>query len=280
MLALASGVVVTTEPMRALFADQLPAARIGVLPAGVEPAELPPPPTGAGLVLLHAGNVYGPRTSILPLMGAIESHRAQHPAQLIWYGEIRRREEREAVVRVADRYAGRVPYRTVSRAEAEANVIVVFGNHGGLQIPAKLWRAAGTGRRVLAVAADPSDALRTVEGLPGLRIVENREALLGDALESLAREVAGGSGLDGHACLGRHSWSARAADLEARVIDAVEACRRGAVGGPAPAAPSGAALIRRHTRRMRFRLDRKLKNARIVPPQPWGLAGSSSERRS
>jgi hypothetical protein len=266
LLALAAGVVVTTAPTRALFVERLgvPAERLAVLPAGIEPAALPPPPAAGGLVLLQAGTVYGPRASALPLLRAVETFRGEERARLIWFGEVHRTAERAAVARVAGRCAGHESYGTVSAAEAEANVIVILGNHGGLQVPAKLWRAAGTGRWMLAITADARDALHTVDDLPGLLRVDNHDGALVSALRDLASRVVRGHvpALDRE----RHSWASRAAALEERIDAAMRARRRGELGVPGPMAPSAASMIRRHTwlgHRVRFRLERKLKNAGI-----------------
>jgi hypothetical protein len=187
LLAHCSLVLVTTPQTKELFAAAFEIApeRILVLPVGADPP-MPPPPAGGAVRLVHAGMVYDPRASITPFLRAFAAARATAPMRLDWFGDVRRPAELALLRDVADRYSERASLAEIVAVERASHVVVVFGNHGGTQLPAKLWRVLATGRLVFAVAADAHDPLLEI---PEVRaagaIVENTEAQIGEGLRQL-----------------------------------------------------------------------------------------------
>ncbi len=266
MLRLAAATVVTTPATARTFRARygLSPETVSVLPAGIELEPPEPPPHEEILNLAHAGTVYGPRASIAPFVAAFESFRNSTPAILHWFGELRRPGDRGAVERIAEGYRSRVPYAVVRQAEARSHAIVIFGNHGGLQLPGKIWRALGSGRMVFAVAADVHDALHDLEPLEGLRVVENRRESIVAALEQVAEAARTREYTVETDVARRLSWPARTDALESILRDSIR--RRTPTATP----PSATRLIARHTlsgTQLRFRA-RRLIEARRADPSP------------
>ncbi len=170
LLRLVSGAVVTTEPTRRLFVrmHRLPQESVRVIPAGVPWRPLaPPPPSPAPPTILHAGTVYGARGSAGPFADAVDRYRrAGRPLRVVWFGSLWRDQDARAILRTADVVEERATSDEVGTAEAEAHVVLILGNRGGIQVPGKVWRALGTGRPLLVIQADENDPLRS---LPELR---------------------------------------------------------------------------------------------------------------
>jgi hypothetical protein len=209
VLALASELVVTTPATAELYDERglFPRGRTAVVPAGVEALGLGEA-RGDGVTLVHAGAVYGPRASVRPFVDGVRQARAAGAeVELRWFGEFERDEERAAVAEVAE-LRPRVPQAELRAAESDATALVVLGNHGGVQLPAKLWRAAGSGRWILGVLADDEDPLGRVEGVEGLVLVENRAEAVRDAILEMAGRAPPAAPTD-------QGWAERAAVLEA-----------------------------------------------------------------
>ncbi len=157
------GAIVTTEPTRELFMRhfQLEESRILVLPAGVEPVCLPPPPAGIPLTILHAGAVYGPRLSPVPFLEAYTAWRQRtgRAARLIWCGPIDDPATRASVQEHADEYRPYADQDELAELEAGSHAALVLGNYGGQQIPAKVWRALGRNRPQVIVVETESDPM-------------------------------------------------------------------------------------------------------------------------
>lgn len=191
LLRSCAGLLVTTESTRALYIDRLstPHHLTHVVPAAVPRLDYPPAPTDR-LRLLQAGTVYGPRASVLPFAAALQDYNdaQDHPnSELIWYGAINGRPREEAAIRsVATTFENSVSLEQVIASEHRSNVLVVFGNHGGVQVPGKIWRSLGTGRTMLIVLADDQDAMASIPELNGrtIRVRNERSAILA-ALQDL-----------------------------------------------------------------------------------------------
>ncbi len=284
LLRLAAATVVTTPATARTFRTRygLASDTVSVLPAGIELGLPEPPPQDEILSLAHAGTVYGPRASIAPFLAGLESFRSSTPVTLRWFGELRRPGDRTAVERVAEGYRPRVPYAAVRQAEARSHAIVVFGNHGGLQLPGKIWRALGSGRVVFAIAADVHDALYDVEPIDGLRVVENRRESIVAALEEVAEAVPGRTYALDDETTRRLSWPARTDALESILADSVRRPAPTAV----PSIGSAGRLIARHTlsgTQLRFRARRLIEARRaggkqFVPPEPESVLERSWQR--
>lgn len=196
LLATAARVIVTTPATRDLFIDGLgvPASRVAVVPAGIPQSEPRPIPPAGSVRLLHAGQIYGPRASVLPFMRAFARFRAEAsvPVEITWCGPVNRAAEFEAVRVGVTTYIPFADQQQIARFETETHAEVVFGNHGGSQVPAKIWRGLGSGRPLFAVVADEKDALLRVDELRGRAIVcRNEDAAILDGLRELGAFVEG-----------------------------------------------------------------------------------------
>jgi hypothetical protein len=197
ILRTAAGVTVTTDATRAAFAKELliAADRIAVVPAGVPVLDYPPPPPAPPVRIAHAGAVYGPRTSIVPFLTALqERQRDGLPLALSWCGEVSRANERELVKSIAEDYAGHRSSSEVAAIEMRSHITVVFGNAGGVQIPAKIWRLLATNRPMLVVVGGPDDPLRQIPELVGrVTFVDNETAAIGASLDLMVRHALNGT---------------------------------------------------------------------------------------
>lgn len=179
------GVVVTTEPTRKLFVEKygFSSEQVRVVTAGVEPSHLGAPAASSPLTLLHAGAVYGPRVSPGRFLSAFKQWKLARDgrAKLVWCGPIDDPGLRELVIQVADTY---LPYASQARLrslEADAHAFVVFGNYGGQQIPAKVWRAFGANRPQCIVIESNDDPMTRLDHLCGSAVfsLDNERDILG-----------------------------------------------------------------------------------------------------
>ncbi len=244
LLAHVSAVVVTTNATADLFAREgsLQHRSLHVIPAGVlwQPSGVPPPPPP--LVIVQSGTVYGPRLSLHPFVEAVHAYRSLHGAgslRLIWYGDVSRPEERLALRAVADDYHTRGTLSEISTAEAGAHAHIVLGNHGGVQVPAKVWRILGTHRIPLVITANPKDPLRDLPELGPISVfaLNDRPSIL-EALQQVRRRALTHLWAAPHRPLGLPDWRERAASFE-RVTTAGS----GAVRSIVPSAPAATRLI-------------------------------------
>lgn len=163
ILRACDGAIVTTEPTRELFVRQfqLEEGRVLVLPAGVEPVPLPPPSPGLPLTILHAGAVYGPRLSPVAFLEAYTAWRRRtgRAARLVWCGPIDDPATLAAVRQHADEYRPYADQNELAELEAGSHAALVLGNHGGQQIPAKVWRALGRNRPQIIVVETENDPM-------------------------------------------------------------------------------------------------------------------------
>lgn len=226
MLRLASAIVVTTEPTRALFEATFepPPAGVAVIPAGIPWLGFGPPPAASPPTLVHAGTVYGVRASVEPLLRAVESVRGQSAGgvRLVWYGELWRSGDESRVRAVADDYRRRATIDVVQAAEASAHVVVVLGNAGGLQVPGKVWRAVGTGRIVLAILGADDDPMRSLPELRARAIfAANDPIAIAAALRECVARIPGWDWGGSERPPGLASWDDRAngfAELAERAV--------------------------------------------------------------
>lgn len=71
-------------------------------------------------------------------------------------------------------FRGFVPYEESLSIMKSADVLISFGNSGGLQVPGKLFDYVGSKKPILWIKGDENDpALRYLDGLEGATIVEN-----------------------------------------------------------------------------------------------------------
>ena len=194
ILRACDGAVVTTEPTRELFTRHfdLDKDRVLVLSAGVEPTPLAPPASTAPLTLLHAGAVYGPRLSPLPFLEALDAWRVRsgRKVRLVWCGPIDDSAVLAAVRDHADEYRPYASQAELGELEAESHAALAFGNYGGQQIPAKVWRALGRNRPQLIVVETEHDPICQLPELRSSAVFAccGTEACI-DGLDRLARLV-------------------------------------------------------------------------------------------
>lgn len=195
ILRACDGAVVTTEPTRELFVRHfdLEQDRVIVLSAGVEQVHLAPPQSDSPMTLLHAGAVYGPRLSPLPFLEAFDAWRARGrpAARLVWCGPIDDPAMLAAVRSRADEYRPYASQAELAELESRTHAALVFGNYGGQQIPAKVWRALGRNRPQLIVVEAEDDPMCHLPELRSSAVFAwGGTGLLSDALERLELLVA------------------------------------------------------------------------------------------
>ena len=158
--------VLNTPSMRDWFEESFPQAPVEknfVVPNGFDavPAGLPPP-VGAAIEIVHAGEIYGSR-SLVPLLRAIrelgQRHRAR-PIHLTTYGALPSAESqriREAGLESFIEVRPRIPFASLFAQLQRAHVLLaVVSDHMSYSTPYKIYDYMAAGRPILGLA--PRDA--------------------------------------------------------------------------------------------------------------------------
>lgn len=202
-LACSDAVTVTTEPTADLYRQQFPmlADRIHVLTMGYDPdddtrvalASRPVEDTGK-LVVLHAGRLYREARNPAPFITAVEKSLASDPVlfsrmKVVLLGAIE--PEIAATIRESSAAALFEIHGWVTVAESlarmkAADVLLLFGNKGSMQIPGKVYQYFGTGRPVLMIFESENDpTVDVVRQYGRALLVQNSAEALATALRGL-----------------------------------------------------------------------------------------------
>ncbi len=205
--------VFTTEATERLYQDWLggECPRTVVLPYGYREADFaaqPPtvgldqsPASGSKLTLAHIGAAYLGNRTLLPLLRAVAEHRGRYRVAIV--GDHSRAFDEEAArLGLTDtEIRQRVPYDEAVRATLAADVLVIVGNKGPMQVPGKVFVTLASGRPILYLSQrdpDSDPAWHVLRQFPGVVSAPNDEASVRALLADLAdrmpalREAAAG----------------------------------------------------------------------------------------
>jgi glycosyltransferase involved in cell wall biosynthesis len=233
--------VLNTPSMGEWFQDYFsdaPASRNFVVPNGFDAVPVAASPPSAGpLEIVHAGEIYGSR-SLVPLLRAVESLSARHPARPIHvttYGEMPAAEWqriREAGLERFIEDRPRIPFAALFAQLQRAHVLLaVVSEHMPYSTPYKVYDYMAAGRPILGLAADDA-ALHELlaDSGAGLCVEPTDIAGIEQALETMLF-----TGLPpASARIDRFRWSNLALQYRA-AIDAVAGSTVETVAADAPA---------------------------------------------
>jgi len=154
--------VLNTPAMRTSFEAFFPhsdPSRNFVIPNGFEAAaQAPPPPRSGPIDIVHAGEIFKGR-SLVPVLKAIASLRARHPARpvrVITYGDLPEPERLriqaeglEAFIEVRPRIPFNALFAELQRAHL---LLAIVGEHMVYSTPYKVYDYMAAGRPVLGIA--------------------------------------------------------------------------------------------------------------------------------
>lgn len=142
--------------------------KIEVIPNGFEPTTAEPMKeraTGDRFTLLHTGRFYGQRTPAW-FLRAVDSYIADHPEigerLLVRFIGAFDEPSAAAVAPYADRswlnIVRPVPHADALQAQAEADALLLIPGERSMSMPGKIFEYLRTGRPMLCIASDDSDA--------------------------------------------------------------------------------------------------------------------------
>ena len=186
ILKSADVITVTTEETRKNYLENYPfleKEKVKVIPMGVDydvfkkiQAE-----RSEKFRILYTGSIY-PTRDIKPFLDALkllyEDKEMKENIEVLFVGNIEDK-YKELVIGMGLEdvisFGGFVPYEKSLSLIMGADVLLSFGNKGGLQVPGKLFDYVGSKRPILWIKGDERDpALRYLEGLNRAIIVNNK----------------------------------------------------------------------------------------------------------
>jgi glycosyltransferase involved in cell wall biosynthesis len=188
-------VVVTTERTKALYLKQYPWLRheqVSVIRNGYDPEEFDLPVTKApSTVLAHVGSIYYPRVSIMPFFQAL--HGLRRSSRGDWARSRVRivgRNDGQATAFLRHiegvELLGPVSYEQSLLEMKAADLLLLWGNKSGIQIPGKVYQYIGSGRPILCMVSSFEDDLADLlRQYPKARVVLNTPEAIAGALDCL-----------------------------------------------------------------------------------------------
>jgi len=199
LLRRASTVVVSTRKTRELYAraypaiaDRLEVVRFGY-PAAFAAAAPPRDRDRDGKIrVVHVGRIYrGARTPepLLRALAALEPSTIAGRLRLQLVGElddVSRAQIGELGLRDVVEVTDWVPRAEASRIVAGADILLLLGNHGGVQVPSKLYEYLGARRPILMLREDEEDESAAIIGGTGAGwVVSNDERSIAAFFQAL-----------------------------------------------------------------------------------------------
>jgi len=185
---------VTTPKTRRLYLDRYPFLRedrVTVVRNGYNPDQFnfqshrAPP-----FRMTYAGSIYYPRVTVAPFLGALRQMRSEDPGR---WGEARVRVVGPVVSQVAEvlreagvELPGEVTFSDSLREMVDADILLLWGNESGIQIPGKVYYYVGSRRPILCMVNSPDDDLADLlRPYPLARITANESRPIAAALADL-----------------------------------------------------------------------------------------------
>ena len=186
ILKSADVITVTTEETRKNYLENYPfleKEKVKVIPMGVDYAVFKKiqAERSEKFRILYTGSIYLTR-DIKPFLDALkllcENEEIKKDIEILFVGRIED-EYKELVISMGLEdmvsFGGFVPYEKSLSLMMGADVLISFGNKGGLQVPGKLFDYVGSKRPILWIKGDERDpALSYLEGLNRAIIVNNK----------------------------------------------------------------------------------------------------------
>jgi len=187
LLRRVSRLVVTTERTKRHYLSLFPFLedRIDVIRPGFreEPCQPGDAKRVSKLNIVYTGRIYPGARSLVPFIEALRHLRSNHPSladtlHVALVGDVDLANQREI-----GRYAladvisiiGWQTQEQISHWRASADILLMLGNHGGIQVPSKLYEYLGSRKPILMIKEDESDeAAEIVENTDSGWIVNNR----------------------------------------------------------------------------------------------------------
>jgi len=200
LLGNVDAVTVTTYPTRNLYERQFEslAGKVHVMPMGFDPEDVrdvAPEARGAEqdgkVVMVHAGRIWKARNPF-PFIDAVAGLVEKDPSiakrlKIVFLGdadppvlEAVARSRASEVIEIR----ARVPVRDSIAAMKSADVLLLFGNRGGIQVPGKLYEYMGVARPILLLQeCDHDPVVGLLDEYGGRIVVANEAAAIADQLE-------------------------------------------------------------------------------------------------
>lgn len=194
----ARAVIVNTAPMAESLRARFGHARVVNIPNAYDAGDFGPPPAAGNGELTYVGNLYEARVGLAAIGAAVA---ASPFAKLVVYGTLHNQDVPPWMA-----YRGRVSYAESLRVMQRAGALLLIGNQGARQIPAKTYHYLGAGRPVVAVVESMADPLAGLREPGRFSVAVNEAAAIAAGLAAAA--AAAGQRF---APAPEASWQARAA---------------------------------------------------------------------
>lgn len=192
-----SSVILTTEETRRDYLKNysfLHAQKVNVLTSGYDPEDFKTATSRKKKNLFHlvyTGTIYGNRAKVQPFFEALRDLIYKDPQlrkklKFSFVGSIWREEIIDIELKRFLEFTGFVSFQNSINYMKKADILVIWGNTGGIQIPGKVFQYIGAKKPILAILGDERDPLKRL--LKDMRrgfVVDNEKQEIAQAIRTL-----------------------------------------------------------------------------------------------
>jgi len=192
-----SGVILTTEETKRDYLTNysfLQPQKVHVLTSGYDPEDFKTATSRKKKNLFHlvyTGTIYGNRAKVQPFFEALRDLIYKDPQlrkklKFSFVGSIWRKEIIDIELKRFVEFTGFVSFKNSVNYMKRADILVIWGNTGGIQIPGKIFQYIGAKKPILAIMGDERDPLKRL--LKDMRrgfVVDNEKQEIAQAIRTL-----------------------------------------------------------------------------------------------